>query len=312
MKKIALTTFALITVIFILMVVFMPVTIGNVVYKTTTAIETRMYGLEKNSVDIGEMKISLLQNHNPSRPTILMLHGFSADKINWIRFAKYFTQDFNLIIPDLAGHGDTGFNQNWDYSTPKQAQRLVSLLDKLSIDKVHIIGNSMGGAIAAQFAKNYPEKTITLAMIDPAGVIAPELGDMDKKLLNGKNPFLISTQEEFKSFYPMTMAKPPWIPDFVLKAIADKYIKRHSELKQIWSDIHEKNLLEQELDQIKTRTLLVWGEKDRLLDVSSVKVWQQGIKDIEVKIYPKIGHMAMVEIPQQSADLYLSFLEKQQ
>ena len=311
MKKIVLTTILFIIVIFISMIIFTPVKIGNIVYQTMTSLEMKIYGYKEDIIDIGEMKMSLLQNHNNARPTILMLHGFSADKINWIRFAKHLNDDFNIVIPDMAGHGETGFNKKWDYSTPVQAARLAKLLDKLEIEKVHVIGNSMGGSIAAQFAKNHPHRILTLALIDPAGVIAPELGDMDKKLQQGENPFLISTQQEFKTFYPMTMADPPWIPAFVLEAIADKYINRRSELLQMWSDFHGKNLLDNELDQITARTFLIWGKKDRLIDVSSVKVWQQGIKDIEVKIYPEIGHMAMLEIPQKSAELYRAFLSNE-
>jgi len=311
MKKVVLLTLLIMIIIFTTMIVVVPVKIGNVVYQTMTSLETKIYGLEKSSVDIGEMEMSLLQNNNQSRPTILMLHGFSADKINWIRFAKHLDSDFNIVIPDMAGHGETGFSKDWNYSSPVQAARLVKLLDKLGLDKVHIIGNSMGGNIAAQFAKNYPQRILTLALIDPAGVIAPVLGDMDKQLQQGKNPFLINTQEEFINFFHMTMADPPWIPGFVLEAIADKYIKRRSELDQIWLDINEKNLLDNKMDQIKVRTFLIWGKKDRLLDVSSVKIWKK-IADIEVEIYPEIGHMAMLEIPQQSAERYLSFLAKTQ
>ncbi len=292
------------------MILFIPVTIGNFIYQLITTIEAKIYGLEATTVNIDEMQISTLQNNNPNCPTILMLHGFSSDKVIWIRFAKYFKDDFNLVIPDLAGHGATGVNKDWDYSIPVQAERMLKLLDKLHIEKAHLIGNSMGGAIAAHFAKNYPQRTLSLAMIDPAGVIAPELGDMDKKLQQGKNPFLISNQQDFKTFYAMTMAKPPWAPSFVLKAFADKYIKRQPELMQIWSDFHKKDLLDDKLDQIKVKTLLIWGQKDRLIDVSSVKIWQQGIKHIEVKIYPEIGHMAMLETPKRSAELYFGFLRK--
>jgi len=52
----------------------------------------------------------------------------------------------------------------------------------------------------------------------------------------------------------------------------------------------------------------MWGEQDRLLDVSSVKVWKAGIRDIKVKTWPGIGHMPMLEIPKESAGVYRQFL----
>jgi abhydrolase domain-containing protein 6 len=52
----------------------------------------------------------------------------------------------------------------------------------------------------------------------------------------------------------------------------------------------------------------LWGEEDRLIHVSSVNVWKAGINDIQVKTWPGIGHMPMLEIPQESAGVYRQFL----
>lgn len=308
MKKTSIILIATL-VVFCALVIVNPGTVGGFVYRSTILLESTIYGLDEEFVNVEGINISLYKNHNIKRPTIFMLHGFSADKDNWIRFAKYFDADFNLLIPDLAGHGKTDFDKEWDYSLPVQAERLLKLINHFQIEKVHIIGNSMGGGIAAHFAKNYPDRVLTLAMIDPAGVVAPKPSDMDIMLREGKNPFSIRDRDEFDSFYAMTMEHPPWAPDFVLQFIAERYQHRRSQLLRIFADFHAHYLLEDQLKTIQSPTLLIWGDQDRLLHVSSVDVWQAGIQNIETKIYTGIGHMAMMEIPEQSAQHYRKFID---
>jgi len=238
----------------------------------------------------------------------VMLHGFSADKDNFIRFARYFTDDFNVVIPDMAGHGDTGFEKSWDYTMPVQASRVAKIIKQLKIKKVHVIGNSMGGFISAYFAKMYPQQTSSATLVDPAGVISPEDSDMNKMLAQGLNPFLVNNRQEFDSFYAMTMENPPYVPDFVLEAIFEKYQQRREQLIQIFGDILETDMLDSSLDEIHVPVLLLWGEEDRLIHVSSVGVWSAGIEGIQVKIWPGIGHMPQLEIPKESAGVYRQFL----
>ena len=212
--------------ILLVLILLVPARVGHVVYASATALEAKFYGLEQTQVDIGEMKISLYHNQLSDRETIVMLHGFSADKDNFIRFARYFTDDFNVVIPDMAGHGDTGFEKSWDYTMPVQASRIAKIIEQLELEKVHVIGNSMGGFISAYFAKMYPQQALSATLVDPAGVTSPVASDMNKMLEQGRNPFLVHNRQEFNSFYAMTMENPPYVPGFVLEAISDKYQQR--------------------------------------------------------------------------------------
>lgn len=286
--------------------------IGQWLYANVTDLEASLYGFKQHSIDIGEMSLALYRtpsSDSGDKPVIVMLHGYSADKDVWARFAKHFTHDYQIIIPDMAGHGDSPYNPQWNYSMPAQAERLALLLDELKIKKAHIIGNSMGGFLTATFAIRYPQRVLSVAMIDPAGVNAPELSDMSKMLQQGNNPFLINSRDEFDNFYAMTMEKPPFLPDIVLEAIGQSYIDRYQQLEKIFADFHNPDdFIEQQLEQITAPALLWWGDKDRLLHVSAVPVWQAGIPQLQVEIWPGIGHMPMVERPTEAAEKYRDFL----
>ncbi len=308
----------MLTIIFITVIVFVLALalwaamssskLGHFIYHKGLPFEASLYGLKVKEVDIGELSLSLYDNENYDKPTIVMLHGYTANKNVWVRFAKPLSKHYRVIIPDMAGHGDTAFQSGSDYSIPAQAKRVVALIDALNIDQIHIIGNSMGGFIAATFAKDYPERTLSAALVDPAGVKSPELSDMDKMLVQGKNPFQIFNEQDFKHFYAMTMEKPPFAPQVVLDVVNDIYQARRGQYAEIFSDFHESPMLDDKLNQIRVPVLLLWGDKDRLLHVSAVNVWRSGIPNIQVTTWPDIGHMPMMEIPKQSVQRYSDFL----
>jgi pimeloyl-ACP methyl ester carboxylesterase len=283
--------------------------IGYVLYDLSVTIEARLYRLHKIVVPISEMTVSTWQG-GPYEATssVLMLHGYSADKNLWLRFARHFVGSHRVIIPDIAGHGETGFKAGGGYDIALQAKRMIQLLDVCGVEKVHVIGNSMGGYIAAWLAATYPDRIASVALIDPAGVTAPEISDLERQLSKGHNPFLINTREEFRHFYAMTMANPPWVPGVVLDAIAQRYEQSRDELEEIFKDFRASAPMEPRLPDIKCPALLVWGRKDRLIDVSSVAIWSKGIVDLRVEILEGVGHMPMVEEPAYTARLYGEFL----
>ena len=283
--------------------------VGKWLYNTAMATEAALYGFRKQSVAIGDMHLTCYRNHNPGKPVLVMLHGFSADKTVWLRFARPLAKDYDIVIPDMAGHGDSPYDPQWNYGMPAQAERLQQLLETLNIPRAHLIGNSMGGFLAATFAIRYPQKTLSATMVDPAGVHAPQASKMMQMLEQGRNPFIINSRAEFDEFYAMTMEQPPFVPDIVLQAVYEKYRGSQQQLERIFADFYSSDYLEESLGQLTVPAMLWWGDQDKLLHVSSVAVWQAGIPHLRVEVFPGIGHMPMVEMPARTAQLYRSFLD---
>ena len=282
--------------------------IGELTYRGSAAIESRLYGLHKEVVVVDGTPITLYRSSSTG-PVILMIHGFSADKTVWLRFARHFTDRYQVIIPDLPGHGETGYDPKLNYGVAAQSARLVKLLDQLGIAKAHVIGNSMGGNIAAQMALTAPEHVLSLGLCDAAGFIGDHPSPLQKELEQGRNPFLVRTREDFRHFYPMTMAEPPFVPGYVLDAIADQYIARRDQLATIFAQIRVNTDLQTHSTQIKQPVLLMWGQEDQLLDVSNVVAWRHAIPQASSVIWPGVGHMPMLERPAQSAQAYDDFLK---
>jgi pimeloyl-ACP methyl ester carboxylesterase len=272
--------------------------------------EARFYGLKVKKQCLDELDIYYLDSGNSgtNKPVIVMVHGFTATKELWARFAKHLVTDYRVIAPDLAGHGQTEYKPNFDYSIPAQSERLKKLLDELNIEQAHITGNSMGGFIAANFAKKYPAKVLSIGLQDPAGVTTPQQSEMEIMLAHGRNPFEVHTKEEFNQFYKMTTVKQNILPPFLLRVMGEIYIQRRQEFMNIFSAFYNKDLLDNSLAEITVPTQLQWGDKDQLINVSGVDAWRAGIPTIDAKIWPTVGHMPYVEIPAESANYYKSFL----
>ena len=149
MKKTGLLTIPLALMFLFGLVMGNYAEVGQWLYKNAMSVESSIAGLEAKEANVGEMEMAYYIHANPGKPTLLMLHGFSSNKDIWNRFAKHFANDYQIIVPDLAGHGATPYNKSWSYSMPAQAKRVVALLNAVGVEKVHIIGNSMGGFLTA-------------------------------------------------------------------------------------------------------------------------------------------------------------------
>jgi abhydrolase domain-containing protein 6 len=285
--------------------------IGGEVLALASKIETTLYGLHRAEIEISDSRLMSWQGGSEdSAETVVMIHGYSSEKTVWMRFARHFTDRYRVVILDLPGHGETAFDPALKYDSVSQGERVLQAMDALGIASAHIIGNSMGGFISAQIALHHPERVRSAILIDAAGVVAPNTSDMERMRAQGRNPFEMSTRAEFDTFYAMTMAQPPWLPRMILDYMADDYIARREPLARIFHDFHDVDMLDARLSEFSVPVLLLWGERDRLLDISSAEVWKNGIPGAELITYPELGHMPMLEDTSRSSRDVLDFIAK--
>lgn len=277
-------------------------------YGVVTGLEALFYGFKKHSATAEGIEHVYYSNDNTAKPLLVLIHGFSADKSVWLRAAKHFHKDYWVVIPDLAGHGETGFVKDWDYSASHQALRMAALIRSLGAGKAHIAGNSMGGLVAATMALETPDSVASIILVDPVGVLSPQPSTMLTMMKAGKNPFFVDSEEEFYQFFDMTMAQPPFIPNLIKDGLARKYIARKPQLQKIFADYNREGTdLAEPLSGKTVPSLVIWGAKDDLIHVSSAPVWQRALKS-ELVVWDDLGHMPMLEAPGRTADAMLSFL----
>jgi abhydrolase domain-containing protein 6 len=266
-------------------------------------------GLVIKSVNIPDFKIVYAEGGTGD--TIIMLHGFGGNKDNWLRFAKYFTPNYRVIIPDLPGFGDSSKPQDAKYNIISQVERLNLFVKELKLTKFHIVGNSMGGSISGNYAVTYPEMVKTLALFDSAGVNSPIKSERALLLEKGINPLVARDEKGYDKLLEICFYKPPQIPSVIKKYLAKQAIKDASLNEKIYNEITNTDLtiLEGKLNKITVPTLIVWGDSDKVIDISSVPIFKKNIRNSQSAIIKECGHLPMMEKPQETASIYLDFLK---
>jgi pimeloyl-ACP methyl ester carboxylesterase len=106
-------------------------------------------------------------------PTLLLLHGIGDCSDTWHKLIPELAQDHTVIAPDLLGHGRSD-KPRADYSVAAYANGMRDLLSVLGVDRATVIGHSLGGGVAMQFAYQYPERCERLVLVSTGGV-CPEV-----------------------------------------------------------------------------------------------------------------------------------------
>jgi pimeloyl-ACP methyl ester carboxylesterase len=240
---------------------------------------------------------------------ILMLHGAGAEKESWISFAQHLGQTRRIVIPDLPGHGSSSSDLSLNYDIAHQTSRVLEFMNGLHLEKVHLIANSMGGAIALRLASLHSERLASLQLIDSAGVQSTPGSIATIFKDDANNPLMaVRSLADFKLLMNTAMSKPPYIPGFFLAVLADRKIARASVDEKIYNDIAHDLDQRAILERITVPTSIIWGANDRILHIDDASLLHEKIAGSEKLILEGLGHVPMVEDPKLLASHCLRFL----
>ncbi|UZE96314.1 alpha/beta fold hydrolase [Alkalimarinus alittae] len=280
------------------------------IYDAAISFERKQAQLTAKHIQVDSLDIAYLEG--PRRvgdQTLLLIHGFGAAKENWIRFSAQLTDRFHVVIIDLPGHGESSQDLTFNYGLEHQVEFVHQIVQTLGLGQFNIAGNSMGGAIAALYAANYPNEIRTVALYDPAGIHDVE-SDLEKHLREGVNPLIVSDTESFERLLKFAMEKPPFIPWPITEAAAAKASQKQKINAKIFTDISsgDRALFKTEIAKINTPTLIIWGTEDRVINVKNADAFEQLIKGSTKIIMQGIGHVPMMEVPKESAEMLADFV----
>ncbi|MGM0569332.1 alpha/beta fold hydrolase [Marinobacter sp.] len=282
-------------------------------YDWLIASEREDAGLQLQEATLGELSVVYLTNGKSSATrALVMVHGFAADKDNWVRMATHLPDDYYLVIPDLPGHGDSSVAGPEAYTVEAQAATLARLIDHLGIERVDMAGNSMGGGITAYFASRYPDRVRTIALFDPAGS-SQYPSELDQALAEGHNPLVVRDPGDFDELMDFVLEQRPFAPWPITSVMEEEAMARQSINDQIFDAIlssGEQLDLSGILPAIEAPTLIVWGKQDRVLAPENAGVFAEGIENSTVVLLDGVGHVPMLEVPKQSAELWHGFLQR--
>ncbi|MEH6434695.1 alpha/beta fold hydrolase [Massilia sp. DD77] len=240
---------------------------------------------------------------------LLLLHGFRGNKDHFTRVGRFLTDRYRVIVPDLLGFGETAHPLDADYTPAAQARRLHAFMQALGAGGAHLGGSSMGGQIALHYAALYPAETRSLWLLAPNGVPGARPSELARAVAaGGSNVLMARDEDEFDQLFQLVMADPPFMPRFVRDVLAQESLRRQQVHERIYLDVHRDRSLGEAVRDVKAPALVVWGERDRVLDVSGAAALGRLLPRAQVIVLPGVGHLPTLEREERVARDYLAFL----
>jgi abhydrolase domain-containing protein 6 len=250
--------------------------------------------------------------------TIVLIHGFSHDKNAWLKFVKHLPEQYRVLAIDQPGHGDNILDITKSYDPYALSLGIHKTVEALGIERFHIVGNSLGGLVATVYADRHPDKIITLGLFNAGGATPPKLGEALEEMLMTESygVFSTPTREAVDTLMDYGFYDMPFVPWPLAAVQARERIQRNdfnmrmlSELR-VHETVQNPDLQNKILSQLEMPVLVLWGDKDRLIEISHVDVYKQYVKNLEIAIIKDCGHVPQLERPKESAELYIRFIAK--
>jgi abhydrolase domain-containing protein 6 len=270
----------------------------------------RYAGVKRREAQVGDHRWVYLDGGKGE--VILFVHGYGMEKDGWDVFLKHWSCAYRVIVPDLPGFGETMRIDSFVYDVPHQVKRLDRFLNALGIPCFHLAGISMGGAIAAYYAGEHPDKVKSLFLMAPAGVISrvPSAAWREYRE-KGNIVLLYESMEGFDHLLDMVFCKKPFVPRSIKRYFARKGALEYRFREKILRDLETGGvaILENRLAKVQAPTLLIWGEDDRILHVSGVEKFGSALRNCRTVLLGKCGHVVFFDQPEATRRAYRDFLK---
>lgn len=254
-----------------------------------------------------QITIPYLEKGNTKGIALIMLHGLADSFRTFEPMLPYIPEFIHSFALTLRGHGDASHPQT-GYKTENFVEDLVLFMDELNIDKAVILGASSGGFPARSFAIKYPERTKGLILLG--------------------SPSSFSDKPSIQYMWDSVISKltdpinPKFVQDFSQNIISSKIPQAFLEVmlkenlkvpSRVWKSVI-KDTMEEEFPgrmcDIKSLTLIIWGENDTIVTREDVNAITKVIKNSKLIVHSDIGHLLYWEKPKLIADDITMFIKQ--
>lgn len=272
-------------------------------FQETFVPEEEEVGPEPEFVEVNGKSIQYLKLGEGEGDPVLLLHGFGGDINIWVFNQETLAAQHTVYTLDLPGHGastkDVG-DGDLDYFVGVVAD----FLDAEEVEKAHLVGHSMGGAIAGAFAKAHPDRVASLILIDSAG-LGPEINE---EYIEG---FIAANRRrEMKKTLEMLFADPDLVTRQLVRDVmkfkrvdgVDEALRTVAD--QVFPDGHQADV--PDLSEIPVPILAIWGSEDQIIPTSHTENLPS---EARVEVLEESGHMPQMEAAGKVNRLVAEFLE---
>ena len=240
-------------------------------------------------------------------PTVILLHGLGGSTQAWQFNIGPLAEKYHVVVPDQIGFGKSD-KPLVGYRIRTYVDFLDQFCKQLKIERATLVGNSMGGWIAAMFTAAFPDRVDKLVLVDAAGYAPPK--DLDTRTLFALNP---TTREGMKLLTAKVFYNKAFQSDAAIDlaiaarlAAGDGYtINSITE-----SIIRGEDFLDEVVKTIRRPTLLVWGRQDGLVPLAMGERFNKDIAGSRMVVFDQCGHVPNFEKAGEFNAALLKFLSE--
>jgi pimeloyl-ACP methyl ester carboxylesterase len=273
-----------------------------------------------HDVDVGGSRVHYAELGPPEAEqhplALVFVHGLGGCWQNWLENLPHFARRHRVIALDLPGFGSSPVPP-WDISIPGYGRLLLEFCDAVGVRDCAVIGNSMGGFIAAEATIEQPERFEQLVLVSAAGVSSARLRreptEVVARMLSAAAPLMFRTQTRFFRrpraraagfagvFHEPRALRPELIWEFLAGSIrAESFVEALTSLAG-YDFLHR-------LEVVQVPTLIVWGRQDRVVPPADALEYQRLLRGSRLEVFDRCGHVPMAERPVRFNRLLEDFL----
>jgi pimeloyl-ACP methyl ester carboxylesterase len=252
--------------------------------------------------------------------TLLLIHGIAGDSRTWAEAMRQLARRFRVLAPDLPGHGASAKPQG-DYSLGAHASFLRDLLQALHIGHATLVGHSLGGGIALQFAYQFPEQCERIVLVSSGGLgrdVSPllralSLPGAEVVLSMGFPGFVLRRGEALWKWLGTRGIHAPGLAEkwnaYVSLSDAESRRAFLRELRAVVNGGGQVVRALGRLDLSRRPILLVWGDRDSIIPLSHAILAHEAIPGSQLEVFPGAEHFPHAEFPGRFAEVLTRFIE---
>ena len=253
---------------------------------------------------------------------LVMLHGGGPGASAWSNFGsslERFATRFRTLLVDQPGFGESDKPEVEGHFFTFAADKLAALLDELGIEKVHLLGNSLGGGTAVRFALKYPKRVGRMILMGPGGlslnIFAPDPTEGIKRLYEfGAPPG--PSKEKLEAFIrtmvvDQSLVTEELVEDRFASATAPGAAEAMASMGASFAkpDTYEEGFLWREAYKLRQPVLLTWGREDRVNPLDGALAALKLIPKASLHVFPNCGHWAQIEAADEFFTVSSGYLE---
>ena len=254
-------------------------------------------------------------------PVLLLVHGMAGSSVTWRYVIPALAEQFTVLAPDLLGQGQSD-KPRGDYSLGGHANTLRDLMDALEHERASVIGQSLGGGVAMQFAYQFPERCERLVLVDSGGLgrevtfylrmltvpgfesvftpfCSPRMRDAGSRVASWLGRAGVRStparQEVWRSYASLADAESRRAFFRSLRDVIDFSGQAVSALSRLWR-------------AAQLPTLIVWGNRDPFIPVGHAFSAHEAIPGSRLEIFEGVGHYPHCEAPERFVEVLVDFI----